>query len=50
MMIAEFKTDSPEALAAIAEDKPKNVWIHGSVTIIKTGDDYEPEQVMDTRA
>lgn len=41
-MIAEYKTDSPEALAAMAVDEPKEVWIHGSITYIRTGDDYIP--------
>ncbi len=46
-MIAEFPTDSPDALAAIAAHEPKHVWIHGSVTFIYTGEDIpqhpEPE-------
>lgn len=41
-MIAEYKTDSPEALAAIAAPEPKHVWIHGSITYVYTGKDYEP--------
>jgi hypothetical protein len=39
-MIAQFKTDSPEALAAISGPELKNVWIHGSITYVYTGDDY----------
>lgn len=41
-MITQHPTDSPEALAAIAEDVPKNVWIHGSITYVYTGEDYVP--------
>jgi hypothetical protein len=44
-MIAQYVTDSPEALAAIAEDVPKNVWIHGSITYVTTGEDYTPPSV-----
>lgn len=47
-MIAHYQTDSPEALAAIAAPEPKNVWIHGSITYVRTGADYvvppEPRQ------
>lgn len=43
-MIATFQTDSPEALAAIAVDEPKSVWIHGSITYVYTGDDYVPPE------
>ncbi len=42
-MIAEYLTDSPEALAAIAAPEPKHVWIHGSITFVYTGDDLPPE-------
>ena len=42
-MIAEFHTDSPEALAAITAPESKHVWIHGSVTFVYTGDDI-PQQ------
>lgn len=39
-MITEYVTDSPEALAAIADNtEPKAVWIHGSITYVMTGDD-----------
>lgn len=38
-MIAEFHTDSPEALAAIAAAEEKYVWIHGSITYVYTGED-----------
>jgi len=41
-MISQHLTDGPEAIAAIAEDVPKNVWIHGSVTYVYTDDDYVP--------
>ena len=41
-MIAEYKTDSPEALAAIAAPEPKHVWIHGSITYVYTGQDIPP--------
>lgn len=41
-MIAQHLTDSPEALAAIAAPEPKNVWIHGSITYVSTGEDYVP--------
>ncbi|CAB4127548.1 hypothetical protein UFOVP92_31 [uncultured Caudovirales phage] len=44
-MIAKFVTDSPAALAAIAEPKLKNVWIHGSVTYVYTDKDYVPPVV-----
>lgn len=43
-MITEYKTDSSEALAAIAADEPKNVWIHGSITYVYTGSDYTPPE------
>lgn len=43
-MIAQYQTDSPEALAAITEDVPKNVWIHGSITFVYTGEDYTPPE------
>jgi hypothetical protein len=40
-MITEYITDSPEALAAIADmSQPKNVMISGSVTQVMTGSDY----------
>ena len=46
-MITEYKTDSPEALAAIADtSQPKNVMINGSVTYVYTGADYVPEPVQ----
>ena len=38
-MILQYPTDSKEALAAIASPEPKNIWIHGSVTEIRTGED-----------
>jgi hypothetical protein len=41
-MIAHFITDSKEALTAIAAPEPKNVWIHGSITYVSTGEDYVP--------
>jgi len=41
-MIAQFDTDSPEAIAAAATDEPKTVWIHGSITYVMTGDDHVP--------
>jgi hypothetical protein len=40
-MITEYVTDSPEALAAIADmSQPKNVMISGSVTQVITGSGY----------
>ena len=46
-MIVEYKTDSPEALAAIADtSQPKNVMINGSITVIFTGADYAPEPTI----
>jgi hypothetical protein len=40
-MITEYVTDSPEALATIADmSQPKNVMINGSVTQVMTGSDY----------
>lgn len=42
-MITQFQTDSPEALAAIAEPEPKHVWIHGSITYVYTGEDIPPD-------
>lgn len=47
-MIAQYVTDSPEALAAIALEEPKNVWIHGSITYIFTGEDYTPPPQAET--
>lgn len=41
-MITQHTTDSPEALEAIASPEPKNVWIHGSITYVYTGEDYTP--------
>lgn len=41
-MIAQFVTDSTEALEAIAAEEPKNIWIHGSITYVYTGEDYTP--------
>lgn len=43
-MIAEYKTDSPDAVAAIADkSEPRNVLIHGSITKIMKGKDYVPD-------
>jgi hypothetical protein len=42
-MIAQYATDSPEALKAISDPEPKHVWIHGSITYVYTGEDI-PEQ------
>lgn len=45
-MITEYKTDSPEALSAIADTtQPKNVMINGSVTTVLTGEDYMPDPI-----
>ena len=41
-MITQFHTDSPEALDAIAAPDPKQIWIHGSITYVYTGDDMQP--------
>lgn len=41
-MIAQYETDSAEALAAIETEEPKNIWIHGSITYVYTGEDYQP--------
>lgn len=46
-MIAQHITDSPEALAAIAADEPKHVWIHGSITLVYTGEDIPPQPVAE---
>lgn len=39
-MITQYITDSPKALAAIAAPEPKNIWIHGSIIYVSTGEDY----------
>lgn len=39
-MIAEYVTDSPQALAAIAAPGNKNIWINGSQTFVYTGEHY----------
>jgi hypothetical protein len=45
-MIIEYVTDSPEALAAIADiSQNKNVIINGSQTFVYTGADYVSEPV-----
>jgi len=41
-MIVQYVTDSPEAVAAIAKPEPKNIWIHGSITYVSTGENYVP--------
>lgn len=45
-MIAQYPTDSLDALAAIAAPEPKNVWIHGSITYVSTGEDYVPQEAQ----
>ena len=47
-MIAEYETDSPEAIAALASPEPKHAWIHGSVTRIYTGADIPVQAVEPT--
>lgn len=41
-MTAKYVTDSAEVLAAIDTPEPKNVWVHGSITYVSTGEDYVP--------
>lgn len=46
-MINKYITDSPDALAAMSDPAPKNIWINGSETWIRTGADYVPESTAE---
>jgi hypothetical protein len=39
-MIAQYVTDSAEAVQASGTPEPKSIWIHGSITYVSTGTDY----------